>query len=189
MLVARHFFPQALIVSFEPLTEPAETYRKIFWRDELANVRQLAIGPQTGQARMHVSARDDSSSLLPIAAEQERVFPGTASVGTRDINVATLGECLTTAIPDPALLKLDVQGFELEALRGCESLLDSFQWIYVECSFRELYAGQASADEVVAWLRERSFALRGLYNAGYDGDGRAVQADFLFGRAGSIGST
>ena len=49
----------------------------------------------------------------------------------------------------------DEQGFELTALQGCEELLDRFEWVYAECSFIELYEGQALADEVIAWLRER----------------------------------
>ncbi|MHB8571083.1 MAG: FkbM family methyltransferase [Metallibacterium sp.] len=81
------------------------------------------------------------------------------------------------------MLKLDVQGYELQALRGCETLLEAFAWVYCECSFVELYAGQALADAVIAWLRERGFGLLGAYNMANDRDGRAVQADFLFGRA------
>ena len=48
-----------------------------------------------------------------------------------------------------------MQGFELTALQGCEELLDRFDWVFVECSFIEPYEGQALADEVIAWLRER----------------------------------
>ncbi len=90
-------------------------------------------------------------------------------------------------IASPILLKLDVQGYELQALRGCETLLDAFAWVYCECSFVELYQGQALADEVIAWLRARGFALLGAYNMAFDHAGRAVQADFLFGREGLRG--
>ncbi|MGH9448085.1 MAG: FkbM family methyltransferase [Terriglobia bacterium] len=48
------------------------------------------------------------------------------------------------------LFKLNVQGHELEALKACEDLLDRFAYVYVECSFMELYKGQALADEVIA---------------------------------------
>ena len=89
---------------------------------------------------------------------------------------------LAEDIRPPALLKLDVQGYELEALRGCEDMLDQFAYVYAECSFVELYAGQALADEVIAWLRERGFRLRGVHNMDYDRGGRAIQADFLFAR-------
>ena len=182
-LAARHVFPQAQIVSFEPLTGPAALWRAVFAGDGRARLIDAAIGPEPGEAEIHVSARDDSSSLLPITARQNALFPGTAEAGTATIRVVRLADALPAAdIEAPALLKLDVQGFELQALAGCEALLDRFAWVYVECSFVELYAGQAFADEVIAWLRERSFSLRGVFNMTYDAKGRALQADFLFGR-------
>ena len=80
----------------------------------------------------------------------------------------------------PVMLKLDVQGYELEALRVCEELLDSFSYVYAEGSFVELYEGQALADDLIAWLRLREFRLSGVYGVVFDGQGRAVQADMLF---------
>lgn len=44
----------------------------------------------------------------------------------------------------------------------------------------ELCAGQALADKVIAWLRERGFHLNGVYNMVCGRAGKAVQADFLF---------
>ena len=78
------------------------------------------------------------------------------------------------------MLKLDVQGYELEALRGCEELMSRFSHVYVECSFVELYKGQALVDEIIAWLRERDWCLSSIYNMTYDRKGRCIQADFLF---------
>lgn len=103
------------------------------------------------------------------------------NVATETIQVSLLSQFLAPQdIESPALLKLDVQGYELEALKGCEDLLNRFTYVYVECSFVELYKGQALADEVIAWLRDRGFPLRGCYNMAYDWRGQAVQADFLF---------
>ncbi len=185
-LAARHVFPQARIVSFEPLAGPAALWRKVFAGDARATLIEAAVGPDPGEAQIHLSARDDSSSLLPITARQNALFPGTAEAGTETIRVVRLADALPAAdIEAPALLKLDVQGFELQALAGCEAVLDRFDWVYVECSFVELYAGQAFADEVIAWLRERGFVLRGVYNVTDDRHGLAVQADFLFGRVGA----
>jgi FkbM family methyltransferase len=73
---------------------------------------EAAVGPQAGEARIHVSARDDSSSLLPITARQSALFPGTAEAGTATIRVARLADEVPAAdLAAPALLKLDVQGF------------------------------------------------------------------------------
>jgi len=88
------------------------------------------------------------------------------------------------AILPPALLKIDVQGYELEALRGCEPLLDRFRHVYVECSFMELYEGQGLASEVIGYLAVYGFRLVGVYNMGYDRKGHAIQGDFLFASEG-----
>jgi FkbM family methyltransferase len=183
-LVSRHCFPDATIVSFEPLSGPASRYRRVFVDDPAAVMHQVAIGPEAGEATIHVSKRDDSSSLLPITGMQNELFPGTAEAETKTIRVAPLADLVDVqSIQLPVLLKLDVQGFELEALRGCESVLGRIGFVYVECSFLELYAGQALADEVIAWLRERGFRLSGVFNMSYDASGRSVQADFLFERS------
>ena len=182
-LVARQCQPLARVFSFEPLPGAAAKFRAVFASDDRVTLHEVAIGPVSGNATLHVSERDDSSSLLPITATQVALFPGTVEVSTAIVRVAPLHEFIPAADILPlALLKLDVQGFELEALRGCEDLLDRFACVYAECSFVELYAGQALADEVIAWLSTRGFNLQGEHNTVYDRDGRAIQADFLFTR-------
>ena len=48
---------------------------------------------------------------------------------TATIRAATLGASIDAdAIIQPALLKIDVQEFELEALEGCKELLPQFRW-------------------------------------------------------------
>ena len=132
---------------------------------------------------MHLSARADSSSLLPLGEAQAALFPGTGEAGTTSVEVAPLSDFLEPkALVAPALLKIDVQGFELEALRGCGDLLGRFEWIYVECSYLELYEGQPLADEVLAHLEHAGFAQQGRFNLVEGPDGGEVQADFLLRR-------
>lgn len=189
-LAARHSFPDAKIIAFEPLPEPAALFRKVFANDDATVLHVAAIGPKPKQCEMHVSARDDSSSLLPISALQDEIFPGTGEVGTVDVRVAPLDAFIDEGdILAPAMLKLDVQGFELDALRGCESLLHKFNWIYCECSFVELYSGQKLAADVIEWLSGNGFRIKGMYNPAYDHEGLAIQADFLFQRNGMDGNS
>ncbi len=182
-LLARHYNPTSRIISFEPLPSPAQTYGNVFAADERVTLFQSAIGPEQGIVPIHISARDDSSSLLPISDLQAQTFSGTAEVGTTSVAVAPLSKFLQAdAIVSRTLLKIDVQGFEYDALRGCESLLNRFTYIYCECSFVELYSGQQLAPAVIAWLASRGFLIKGMYNAHYNSDGLAIQADFLFER-------
>jgi hypothetical protein len=137
---------------------------------------------------MHVSCRDDSSSLLPITSRQTSIFPGTGESRTTTANVGRLSDFVQAGeLRPPALLKLDVQGYELEALKGCDDLLNRFSYVYAEGSFVELYRGQVLADDLIAWLRRRGFKLSGVYSVVLDGQGRAVQADMLF-RNGALGA-
>ena len=130
---------------------------------------------------IHVSERDDSSSILAIGILQSKLFPGTAEERTERIRVEPLNAILNeTQIEAPAFLKLDVQGYELKALEGCKDLLSKFAYVYAECSFLELYEEQALAHKVIEWLRKQGFSLIGVYNMSYDERGRAIQADFLF---------
>ena len=182
-LIARHFSPQAIIHSFEPLPNAAELFRKVFQNDRGVYLHNLAIGPSEGTFDMHISARDDSSSLLPISNLQSTIFPGTNETGKLRVKVAPLQSIISeNDIESPALLKLDVQGFELEALKGCDDLLLQFDWIYCECSFVELYSGQSMAADVIDWLFKKGFRLKGVYNTSYGKEKWSVQADLLFCR-------
>ena len=179
-LLCAGLYPAARIFAFEPLPGPHAVLAHIATSHPLITSHQAAIGPRTGGARMHVMRPDDCSSLLAPTERQRAVFPAVGENGTTFVEVAPLEAFVSASdLAPPALLKLDVQGFELEALRGCNALLDRFVAVYLECSFEPLYAGQALADEVLAHLFEQGFGLAGVYNAVGDARGRAVQADFL----------
>lgn len=185
-LAVRQALPRARVFSFEPLPQPARIYERIFRGDPQVTLYPVAVGPRRERAAMHVSGRDDSSSLLPIGKRQTALFPGTREVGIQSVEVGPLDNYLSfDRLSSPAMLKIDVQGYELETLKGCERLLPAFAWAYVECSFIELYEGQAVADDVLAWMHERRMRLGGVYNVANDSNGVAVQADFLFCRVPS----
>lgn len=186
-LIARQTFPLAKIHAFEPLEEPAQTFKRIFRDDPNVDFHPYAIGREAMTSTIHVTRDDDSSSLLPVTAMQSAMFPGAAERETRQVTVLPLAEALGEAhLPTGSLLKIDVQGFELEVLKGCEDLLDKFSHLYIECSFIELYERQALAHQVVTWLEQRSFALIGVYNLYYAKSGMALQGDFLFGRCNQV---
>jgi FkbM family methyltransferase len=180
-LVAHRYFPEAAIFSFEPLPGAAKIFRRVLGNESRVNLQQLAIGPKALNCEIHVSNRDDSSSLLPIGALHAQIFPGTAECCQQVVRVQPLDSILgATDIRPCALLKIDVEGYEIEALKGCGELLDLFAYVYLEASFVELNQGQPLADEVIEYLKCRGFQLRGIFNMSYDKCGYSVQADFLF---------
>jgi FkbM family methyltransferase len=184
-LFARRAFPDAALYCFEPLPEPRATLERVLAGAPRLRVFPYALDTSAGQADFNVSRQDDSSSLLEIGRRQERAFAGTGVADRIVVETARLDAVLggDDAPPRPALLKIDVQGNELGVLRGAEELLGGIDEILVECSFIELYVGQALADDVVGFLREHGFRLRGVFSLTQDPDCGSLQADLLFVRA------
>lgn len=182
--VSKGVNPEAKIFAFEPLPDAAAKYKSLFSNRKDVKLYEAAIGPQSADADIYVSRRDDSSSLLPIGHLQENHFPGTGLDRVEKIRTARLVDCISAEdLTAPVLMKIDVQGFELEALKGCSELMDSISIFIVECSFVELYEGQALAHQVIQHLRQAGAILSGVYNISCDSKGLPLQADFLFRRA------
>lgn len=187
-LCAASIFPSAILLSFEPLGAPFGKLKTILgFIEKQGNVVkgfQCALGNLSGRSQINVSKKDDSSSLLKIGLAQAEIFSGTEVSHAEDINIARLDDILSSyEVPDHSIMKIDVQGFELEVLMGAETSLAKIKHVYVECSFIELYEGQALASEVIDFLQRRGFRLSGVYNVFWDYEhGKCVQADFLFCR-------
>lgn len=182
VLFARMINRDATIIAFEPLEAPRSVCERLFAQDHQVIVKDVAIGASEHGASMFVAAKDDSSSLLAVGGIQQEVF-GTTAQQTSPVRVRRLEDCIAAGdLAEPALLKIDVQGGELEVLKGAERLLASFAAIYVECSYVPLYEGQALALDVIGFLAERGFAIAGVFNQHEHRRFGPVQADFLFVR-------
>ena len=132
-LFAAGLYPRARIFAFEPLPGPYRVLARIAAGLEHAQTFRAAIGPHAATARIHVTHPDDCSSLLVPSGRQYAIFPQTRPAGTLPVEMAPLHAFIGLGdVCAPALLKLDVQGFELAALEGCASLLDRFAAVYVE---------------------------------------------------------
>ena len=113
--------------------------------------------------------------------KQTEFFPGTDFDSIEKVEISNLSSFISQELINPkVLVKIDVQGFELEVLKGSEDLIKCFDYIYVECSYKELYESQPLVSEVVQFLFKKGFRLEGVYNNFFDGKGIAIQADFLF---------
>jgi FkbM family methyltransferase len=171
------------IVSFEPLAASfAVLERAADWE-----IHRVALGDRSGPARLHISANRQSSSLLPMADRHRRAAPESVVVGEEEVEVAKLDDLCVVRPDERAYLKLDVQGAELDVLRGGARTLESVRVVEAELSTVELYEGQALLGEVVEHLRAAGFELIGLEPSFRDrATGDLLQANGWFrrGRAG-----
>ncbi len=170
------------IDAFEPLPEARRRFAKLGLGSHV-RLHDVAVSSSVGIEPFFVTKSDDSSSLRASTTNQRALFPGSTVERTLSVPVTTLDTVLEpSAIRRPSLLKIDVQGTEREVLAGARSLLEVIDLVYVECSFVELYEGQALASDVIADLTQRGFGLIGTHNPHFDSHGACIQADLLFGR-------
>jgi FkbM family methyltransferase len=180
-LFANHRYPRARLHCVEPLPEALRKLEAVGPRAAL--LHPFAAAAVSGSREFHVSRCTDSSSLLPISDRYTTAFPGTEQERMAVVECRRLDELLA---PDdlarPCLLKIDVQGSELEVLEGARGILECIDEVFVECSFVEFYRGQSLIDDVVSYLRAREFRLAGIFSVVRDAAGRCLQADLLFSR-------
>jgi len=187
LVLAAH--PHANVIAFEPLIEPADRFSRLFRDDDRITLHHVATGSAAGEAIIHVTARNDSSSLLPIGRLQKEIN-GSEEVEVRKINVSRVDDLIDPNILRGAIfVKIDVQGFELEALKGMAQTLTRVNNIYVEISFVPLYEGQPLVNDIIRWLDSMGFIIQAVHNITRRADGTCVQADFLFGRCESAHSS
>ena len=56
-------------------------------------------------------------------------------------------------------MKIDVQGFELEVLKGSYSTLKKIKYIIIEVSNDEIYFKQPLANEIIKYLNSNNFRI------------------------------
>ncbi|MGE3961927.1 MAG: FkbM family methyltransferase [Dehalococcoidia bacterium] len=178
-LFARRRFPDAEVYSLEPGTSSAGLFERVHGADARVHLRRCAAGAEATSALLHLTSDADSSSLLPLAEQASRF--GTPEVATESVEVAPLDALLPSTWERPALLKIDVQGAELDVLRGAERTVAGVDEVLVEVSYVPLYREQARADEVVEWLAQRGFDVAGEYPSHRE-HRRVIQSDLHFVR-------
>jgi FkbM family methyltransferase len=174
------------IVSFEPLAEAHSKLRQAAARDPLWMVApRMALGDHEGRLRMHIAGNSASSSALPMLDAHIRAAPQSAYTGSETVPVSRLdivAEDLQVGGQN-LFLKIDVQGFEPQVLRGAERLLNRIQGVQLELSLVPLYEGETLFMSLVDSLAGKGFELWALVPGLVDQEtGRTLQVDGIFFR-------
>lgn len=179
------FQPWARLILIEPLAEAQQELQRKFGAYDEVEIDEIALGTEDGERDFNVCGYDQVSSFLePGAASEARPYGIDFSrKERRTVKVRRLDHYLKERRVDHVdLLKLDVQGFELEVLRGAGGELDRIDWIYAEAAFQELYRGGALYSDLFGFLHARGFELRRMASFRSDSEGRLLECDMLFRR-------
>jgi FkbM family methyltransferase len=145
------------VVGFEPLEDKLVQRQR---QDGAGSVRMYPnfIG-DGARHTFHINAPDATSSLLPFNRALTAQLVDLSQLQTvRREEVAT--STLDGVLDDGAaidFLKLDIQGFELPALRHATQVLARTSVVHCEVSFAEIYAGQGLFSDIEPLLRAHGF--------------------------------
>lgn len=181
----RSRFPNAVIHSFEPFEESFQKLKKHCASIEKVHAHHLAIADTIGTAELHTHGDSVANSLLPNAETSDLALPSSMSEskGTALVPITTLDAfCADQKIDHIDILKMDIQGAELKALRGASDLLarGAIDLIYTEVWFSRHYEGQADFCELRAYLSNFGFRLYHLYELCRGQDEMLAWGDALF---------
>lgn len=181
-----HYLPNARIISFEPLPEEYAELKSSLARLPHFEAYQVALGSEPADTVIYRSSFSPSSSLRSMTERHIAEWPESAGSTEVPIRVERLDDVvvnLATKIDGWVLLKLDVQGHEIDVLKGAEKILNSVTMILIEVSFEEFYSGQPSFDDVNDWMRNAGFQYRGSFEQFMNRAGdRYIFADAIYTR-------
>lgn len=175
--------PWAIVHAFEPLQEPFcqikdkfKDYRGIFFQN-------IALGGECGRRCFYQGNYDQISSFLKINPDMAKKIPRVdfGIKRTIDVPIETLDAYVRrTNIQKIKLLKIDVQGYEMEVLKGACRTLPAIEYIYTEAQMQELYNGAPTYNSIFSFLSNRGFMLERMTSFRFDTNNDLFECDMIF---------
>lgn len=182
-VLARQFFPQASLLMVEPQMQKRDVLTKV--ADTLggdAHVASVLLGASEREScefhQLRTPYGSTGSSIYQEASDYPR---DTLQLPMRTVDGLLAdhgGRCFD-------LCKIDVQGAEIDVLRGARHALRSMQVLVVELSLHMVNHGAPLLAEVTAEFASLGFSIFDLVPLSRDGEGLQRQVDAVFVAASS----
>ena len=179
----REFGYRGRIVSIEPGSRPFATLAAAAAPDPLWEAHRAGAGEHEQPALLNVASNQVSSSFLGLTERFTATHAGVAVEGTEEVEIVRLDRFADRVAPGAhAWVKLDVEGYELPAIRGGGELLSKSAFVEIEMTTRRLYEEEPLFYEVAPALYDLGFELVSVASAVTAPDGRTIRFDGLFVR-------
>jgi FkbM family methyltransferase len=175
-LACHRVFPGARYLLVEPLDEFVPAIEEALRFMPNSRHVKAAAAAEAGDAVINVLP-DLFGSSLYLEDEDTDVNGAPRAVATVTLDGLT-GE---GGLEAPYLLKLDVQGAELDVLAGAGNTLAGAGVVILEVSFLGFFEGGPQFFDVLTYMKDRGFAVYDLFGISHRPlDGALAQADVVF---------
>jgi FkbM family methyltransferase len=174
---------QGKIYSFEPIPSVFAMLQQKSTNHSNWIALNLGIGSGEDEIEMNISENLVSSSIFRVSDASIKAEPQTRITHKERVKITTIDSFVAKEkiSAQKIFLKLDIQGYELEALKGALKTLPNITLIQVELSFTRLYEGAPLFSEVVSFLENQNFEIFTIIPGFRDPNtGRMLQADGIF---------
>ena len=176
-------FPLATVHAIEPYPPFHAHLEKLAIKNKSIRPAKLALSDGNGSKFLQVNKSEGTNSLLRSNEEGKAIYGDLLST-TGEIKVKTqmLDDFIhENSIEQVDLLKLDLQGGEINAVKGAKETLGKgrVKSILCEVMFRKCYERQSEWGELVNEIMDHGFVLYNFFDPQYV-NGQLCQADGLF---------
>lgn len=175
------------VVSFEPLS--AVHQQIVVASKSYTNwvvAERCAIGSTEQDIEINISANSVSSTLLNMLDSHYEGAPDSKIIGKEKVKVYPLDQIAKEHADKSKniFIKIDVQGFEQEVLKGAQSIISKAKGIEMEISIIPLYEGQNwLLPDVLNFMKQNGFQLKSIAPAFTDNKtGVMLQCNGIFFR-------
>ncbi len=180
----KDLFKNSSVYCFEPFPDNVRILRSRYSSDPTVHVLDQAVSDRCGMKTLYVNENDATNSLLPREKSGRRYFSKTAAAKSQlDVETITIDEVMKqNGIESLDILKLDIQGGELMALRGAEKALHQqrISIIYSEALFVSHYENNPLLRELWNYLQLFGYTLFNIYDLYSAANGQLRFADVIF---------
>lgn len=181
----RKVFRRSMIHCFEPFPAALEILKKRFKGREGVQIHAFAVSDRSGTQTFHLNRHIQTHSLFPRPQTGRRYYPRVAAPAGKHIKVActTIDDFIgKEGLNQVDILKLDIQGGEIRALKGARRTLETLcpALIFTEAPFVYHYEGEALFHQLWAYLGEFGYSLYDLFGLNRASNGQLRYANALF---------
>lgn len=176
------YFPKATLFAFEPFPGSFQQLKNRFSSNEKVHCYEKAVASVKGFKDFFVNKNVDTNSLLRPQKTGLSSDKQVNNVTTIKVEAIVLDQfCISEGIARIDILKMDIQGGELDALKGLEKMLSksAIDLIYSEVYFIEQYEEQPLFHDISKLLCKYGYHLQDIYNPIY-GKGNLAWSDVIF---------
>jgi len=161
LLAAKKIGSKGKIFAIEPMKQANNWLKKNLKLNDFKNVEvlEVAIGDKQGTMKMYKKSESSEMIILdPTISKTDLIMCG-------EINIKTIDNIISQKkIKKVNLLKIDVEGFEYEALLGCKESFKSNKIENIICEIHTTYLKNREIDEqdIYSFIQENNFSIQEL---------------------------